>query len=199
MAWWDLTEKSESKREYLARVKFEEIHCKRVNSFMDIVDGELLPNVQYRIITNHGFNAITVIEYISKYYELQEVYIAVYRMNQMSVNKLLEFINNDDIKCSIIVSSFFRDNKNYEKWAKDLVSFSSGRPNTKVVFFWNHAKVFLAKTKCGRHIVFEGSGNLSDNARIEQYLIEDNEVTYNFHKEWMDDILKSDDESGVNN
>lgn len=199
MAWWDLTEKSESKIEYLARVKFEEIHSKSVSSFMEIVDCELLPNVQYRIITNHRFNAITVIEYMSKYYELQEVYIAVYRMNQMSVNKLLEFINNDDIKCSIIVSSFFRDNKNYEKWAKDLVSFSSGKSNTKVVFFRNHAKVFLAKTKCGRHIVFEGSGNLSDNARIEQYLIEDNEVTYNFHKEWMDDILKSDYESGVNN
>lgn len=44
-------------------------------------------------------------------------------------------------------------------------------------------------TKDNRHIVFEGSGNLSDNARIEQYLIEDNETTYNFHKEWIINTL----------
>lgn len=191
MAWYNLDEKKESKKEYLARTKYDQIICKKAKSFMDIVDGDLLPNVQYRIITERGFNAITVIEYLHKFYNLTEVYVAVYRMNQQSVNKLTEFINDEKIKCNILISSFFRENKNYEKWSKDLVSFAENKKNVKVSFAWNHAKVFLAKTDDNKHIVFEGSGNLSDNARIEQYLIEDNITTYEFHKNWIDDILNS--------
>jgi len=189
MAWYDLDDKKETKKEYLARVKYEELICKKANSFMDIVDGELKEGVQYRIITEHGFNAIAVIEYLAKFYELTEIYIAVYRMNQLSVNKLTEFIDNENISCNIILSSFFRENKKYEKWSKDLVAYSENKSNVSISFAWNHAKVFLAKTKDKRHIVFEGSGNLSDNARIEQYIIEDCKKTYEFHKSWIDNIL----------
>lgn len=189
MAWYDLEEKTETKREYLARVKYEEIICKKAKSFMDIVDGDLLPNIQYRIITENSFNAISVIEYLSKFNEITEIYIAVYRMNQQAVNKLSEFIDDENIKCNIVLSSFFRENKKYEKWCKDLIAYSENKKNVKVLFAWNHAKVFLAKTKSNRYIVFEGSGNLSDNARIEQYIIEDNKTTYEFHKNWIDNIL----------
>jgi len=189
MAWYDLDDRKETKKEYLARVKYEELICKKANSFMDIVDGELKEGVQYRIITEHGFNAITVIDYVAKFHELTEIYIAVYRMNQQSVNRLTEFIDNENIRCNIILSSFFRQNKKYEKWSKDLIAYSENKKNVSIVFAWNHAKVFLAKTKDERHIVFEGSGNLSDNARIEQYLIEDCKTTYEFHKNWIDNIL----------
>jgi hypothetical protein len=68
--------------------------------------------------------------------------------------------------------------------------YAENKKDVQISFAVNHAKVFIAKTKDNRHIVFEGSGNLSDNARIEQYLIEDNEVTYNFHKQWIIDTLK---------
>lgn len=189
MAWYDLSEKKESTKEYSARVKYDEIVCKRAKSFMDIVDGELCQNVQYRIITETGFNAITVVEYLAKLYSLTEVYIAVYRMNQQAVNKISEFVDDKKITCNILLSSFFRENKKYEKWCSDLISYSENKENVKVAFAWNHAKVFLAKTSDNRHIVFEGSGNLSDNARIEQYIIEDNKITYEFHKQWIDDIL----------
>jgi hypothetical protein len=191
MNWWNLNPKTESKKDYLARVKYEEIVCKKANHFMQIVDGDLLPNVQYRIITENSFNAISVIEYLSKYNDLIEIYIAVYRMNQQAVNKLTTFINDENISCNILLSSFFRENKKYEKWCADLISLGQGKKNVNVCFAWNHAKVFIAKTKENRHIVFEGSGNLSDNARIEQYIIEDNKFTYDFHKEWMNDLIKS--------
>lgn len=190
MAWYDLNDKKETKNEYLARVKYEELICKKAKSFMDIVDGELKEGIQYRIITEQGFNAITVIKYLAKFYEINEIYIAVFRMNQLSVNKLAEFIDNENIKCNIVLSSFFKDNKKYEKWSKDLVAYSESKKNVSVSFAHIHAKVFLAQTKDKKHIVFEGSGNLSDNARIEQYIIEDCKTTYEFHKNWIDKILK---------
>ena len=196
MAWYDLKEKQdskqESKREYLARVKYDEIICKKTKNFTDVIGNELSKNVQYRLVTENSFNAIVVIDYLLKKYELIEIYIAVYRMNLVSVNKLKSIIDSDEISCSILLSSFFRENKKYERWAEELIMYATKKKNVNVSFAVNHAKVFLAKTKDNRHIVFEGSGNLSDNARIEQYLIEDNEITYNFHKEWIINTLNKD-------
>jgi len=156
---------------------------------MDIVDGQLKPGIQYRIITEHGFNAISVVKYLDDFYNIKEIYVAVYRMNQLSTNKLIEFIDKGTVKCNILLSSFFRENKKYEKWCEDLILYSKDKENVNISFAWTHAKVFLAKTENNKHIVFEGSGNLSDNARIEQYIIEDNSITYKFHKQWIDDIL----------
>jgi len=196
MAWYDLDikeddSKNESKKEHTARVKYDKILCEKAKSLNSIIGGGISENYQYRIITETGFNAITVIQYLYELYDLQEIYIAVYRMNQRSVNKLIEIITNENIKCRIILSSFFRENKRYEKWCEELISFSNKKSNVQISFAWSHAKVFLAKTSCGKNIVFEGSGNLSDNARIEQYLIENNKTTYDFHSNWMDEILNS--------
>jgi hypothetical protein len=190
MAWYDLNEKTETTNDYLQKVKYDEIICNKTKNFVDIIGDELSPNVQYRMVTDKSFNAIVVIDYLLKKYELVEIYIAVYRMNLLSVNKLKSIIDDGNVKCFILLSSFFRENKRYERWAEELLMYAENKKDVQISFAVNHAKVFIAKTKDNRHIVFEGSGNLSDNARIEQYLIEDNEVTYNFHKQWIIDTLK---------
>jgi len=194
MSWYDINTNAntETKNEYLKRIKYETIICKKAKSFMDIVDGELSEGIQYRIVTENSFNAITVIEYLTKYYKIISIDLAIYRMNLNAVNYLKKIIESESIKCNIVLSSFFRENKRYEKWANDIIEFSNKNKKTKVLFAWNHAKVFLANTKCGKYIVFEGSGNLSDNARIEQYIIENNQETYNFHKKWIHDILNDE-------
>ncbi len=198
MSWFDLTKKeateedaAEDKRESKAQIKYNKIVMKSASSFMDIVDGELTEGVQYRIVTNQGFNAITVIEYLKNKYDFAEVYIAVYRMNLRSVQRIKEMLTNEDVNFVILLSSFFRDNKRYERWANDLMIHAESYKNLKIEFARNHAKVFLCKTKDGQHIVFEGSGNLSDNSRIEQYLIENNKTAYDFHKKWIDEIVEN--------
>jgi hypothetical protein len=179
----------ENRKEYVQKVKYEKIICERTKNFTDVIGNDLEQNVQYRLVTERAFNAIIVIEYLLKKYELVEVYIAVYRMNIQSVNKLKQIIDLGNIKCSILLSSFFRENKKYERWCEDLIMYCDKNKNVQINFAVNHAKVFLAKTKDNRYIVFEGSGNLSDNARIEQYLIEDNKTTYEFHKKWITNTL----------
>lgn len=199
MAWYDKKEKQQEnividKAKHLkAKIKYDKIIGKKARSFMEIVDGDLSENIQYRIVTTMSFNAISVLSYINDNYEIEEMYIVVYRMNQQSVLKIFDFINNSDIKSYIVLSSFFRENKRYEKWCEDLSNYASSHDNVRLGFAWNHAKVFLAKTKCGKHIVFEGSGNLSDNARIEQYIYENNEQSYKFHQNWITEILEDAD------
>ena len=190
MAWYDLEAKTETKREYLARIKYDKIVCDRASNFKDIVGGELEENTQYRLVTDMSFNAITVIEYLLKFYKIDELYIVVYRMNNKSFDYLKKIIEEDSIKTGFIVSTFFRANKQYERWAKEIKILSDTTKNIQTAFYNSHAKVFLAKTVCGKYIVFEGSGNLSHNERIEQYIFENNKSVYEFHKNWIDNILK---------
>lgn len=192
MAWYDLNEetKQETRQQYLARVKYDKIVCDRAASFKKIIGDNIESNVQYRLISTVAFNAIVVLQYIQELYKIDEIFIVIYRMNEKSVNKFKELIDNNTTG-GLLISSFFRNNKIYEKWAKNLVAYCTGNDNMKISFAVTHAKIFIAKTKCGKHIVFEGSGNFSDNARIEQYLLEDNRIIYEFHKDWISNILNT--------
>lgn len=195
MNWYNLnSSKKETKAEYLAKIKYRKLVTQQVKGFLEIVGNELIDNVQYRIITNKGFNAISVFEFIQQNEIIEEIHIAVYRMNQKAVTHLKDIISKGNIKGNIIVSKFFRENKKYERWANELVSFSNSSKLINVAFARNHAKVFLAKTKSGKHIVFEGSGNLSDNDRIEQYIYENNREVFEFHKKWIIDVVNNEEE-----
>ena len=192
MAWYDINvevKEVEANKEYLQKIKYDEIICKKTKNFTDIIGEDLPENIQYRFVTEMAFNAIIVIEYLLQKYELEAIYIAVYRMNQLSVSRLKTIIDKSDVECHILLSSFFRENKRYEKWCEDLMMYSRSKENVKIVFANNHAKVFLAKTKCNKYICFEGSGNLADNGRIEQYLLENNKTTFDFHKEWITNTI----------
>lgn len=190
MTWYNFTQKQKqvpTRRDYLAQAKYDKIVAARVRDFEEIIGVEITRGIQYRFVTMKNFNALPVLEWILQKYSVTEVFLAVYRMNQPSVETLKNLILNNNIECHILVSNFFRENKKYERWARELTLFGKNN-NVKVTFARNHAKVFIAKTRCGKHIVFEGSGNLSDNARIEQYLLEDCPETYNFHREWIKEI-----------
>ena len=191
-------EGKEARREYMIKIKFDKILCERIQNFSDLIGKEIERGYQYRYVTSRSFNAIVAIQYLIPRYELTEVYMAVYRMNLVSVNKLKEIIDTGDIECGILLSSFFRENKRYERWAEEIHQYGQNKRNVRVGYAVNHAKVFLAHTKCGKHIVFEGSGNLSDNARIEQYLLEDNEISYRFHRQWINEELNKKPKANKN-
>ncbi len=177
---------SNVKKQHLVKIKYHKIICDRASGFKDIVGKNLIKGVQYRIVTNMSFNAITVIEYLLEFYKINELYIAVFRMNNKAFDYLKEIIINDKIKATFLISVFFANNKKYEKWSDELVNLAKKNKTVHVGFGNIHAKVFLAKTTCNKYIVFEGSGNLSHNEAIEQYIYENNKEVYNFHKNWID-------------
>jgi len=187
MAWHDLNCEIDNKKDYISTIRYKEGIYLRVKHFEQCFPSGLASDVQYRIITEKNFSALSMLDYVLTRYEPSELYLAIYRMNLPAVNRIKEIVTNLDCKFVILVSSFFRENKKYERWTRELEEFCKLKTNVELKFAWSHAKVFLCQAKCGRHFVFEGSGNLSDNARIEQYLIEDRIESYNFHKSWINE------------
>ena len=117
--------------------------------------------------------------------------LAIYRINQATVESLIEFINSGQIqKATFIISNFFNSTKKPEQWAIRLKEYSKTKVNVRHIYIHNHSKILAIHTENNDYYVFEGSGNMSDNARIEQYLYENNKESFEFHKSWMDEISK---------
>lgn len=173
-----------------AMVKYANLITKSMRYLEEIADFDLPEGTQYRIVTTKNMNALTAIYALLQNHEPEEIIIAIYRMNQPAVVKIIGL--SETVPISILISSFFRENKKYENWTRMLINAAKDNPNLTVKSTWSHAKVTLIKTKCGKHIVFEGSGNLSDNARIEQYILENNKQAYEFHKNWIMEAMSED-------
>lgn len=189
MAWYELHKKADSltKREYLQVTEQRQYITAKTRDLQAVFTNGILPGKQYRLVTEKNFSALVALEYFLEKYAVCEMHLAIYRMNYPAVLRLKE-IAASGLPLNIIVSSFFRENKKYEKWTRELELFAKTADNVRLSFAWSHAKIFLCKTQTGEHFVFEGSGNLSDNARIEQYLVEDSREMFDFHKNWMNEI-----------
>lgn len=170
-----------AKKRYLKNI---ELGYKMAKSLTDLCtipkSGE-----QWLIVTEKQFNAFAVVLAIIQEKIIDELYFAIYRINQPTVDALIKFIEDGRIKKGkFIISSFFNQTKKPEEWALKLKGFCDRNKNFECCYLHNHAKVLCLKTG-DDYFVFEGSGNMSDNARIEQYRFENYKETYDFHKEWM--------------
>lgn len=58
----------------------------------------------------------------------------------------------------------------------------------RYIAFQSHAKVTLLCNPAAA-IVIEGSANLNDNPRFEQYVITNDRALYDFHRAWMEEVL----------
>jgi len=110
------------------KIKNDNVHFVKARALADLckipVEGE-----QYRIITEKQFNAYAFILYILETYVIEEMYLAIYRINKPTVDSIIGLID---------------------------------------------------------------SGNMSDNARIEQYLFENNKEVFEFHKNWMTELCQGE-------
>lgn len=147
---------------------------------------------QYVIVTEKQFNAFALVLSLVQDRIIDELYFAIYRINQPTVDALIQFIQDGRIKKGgFVISNFFNQTKKPERWALKLVDFCDNNRSFDCVYVHNHAKVLCLKEQ-DNYFVFEGSGNMSDNARIEQYRYENCRETFDFHKKWMVELWRED-------
>ena len=184
----EITESVLKQRAIKKKLKNEQMHYIRAKALSDIC-GEPAEGEQWRIITEKQFNAFALILHLLQTRVIEEMYLAVYRINEPTVTSIIEFIESGKIKKSVfVISSFFNQTKKPEQWAIMLKQFADKKANCYHVYTHNHAKVLAVRTSKNEFFVFEGSGNMSDNARIEQYIYEYSKQSFEFHKKWMTEL-----------
>lgn len=192
----EITESVLKQRAIKKKLKNEQMHYIRAKALSDIC-GEPEEGEQWRIITEKQFNAFALILHLLQTRVIEEMYLAVYRINEPTVTSIIEFIESGKIKKSVfVISSFFNQTKKPEQWAIMLKQFADKKANCYHVYTHNHAKVLAVRTSKNEFFVFEGSGNMSDNARIEQYIYENSKQSFEFHKKWMTELCSKKSKSG---
>lgn len=142
-------------------------------------------NQQIRIVTKKAINSFDfILSIIHEQKTIDELYIAFYRIGKKTINELIELQERGAI-CKIV----FLINDGFPKLVKDAYNLLKSKENENwtIKLENNHTKIILAKAQ-NEHYVIEGSGNLSINARIEQYVFDNDKKLYEFHKHWIDKI-----------
>ena len=168
-------------------VKYCEKHYALISELSDV--GLPAKGQQMRLVTRQTFNAIQFIEYVAKKETIIDMKIAIYSINFNAAKILLNLIDSGKIKTVEILMSNLR-NKAHRKKEEIIKNMFSTHPSIKLFFCSSHAKVFSCSTEKKNFYTMEGSGNMSYNSRIEQYVIDNDEKLYLFTCNWMGEIKK---------
>ncbi len=142
-------------------------------------------NQIHRIVTQRTINAFDFVMAIVKDEEIQDLTMCVYTVAKKIIQKIEDLqelgkINNITIATSTAIPKLTPD-----IYKQLMILDSSNKVNIKLC--QTHAKIMIIKTKDNYYII-EGSGNLTQNQKIEQYIFENNKKVYDFHKQWIDEI-----------
>lgn len=141
-------------------------------------------NEHIRIVTKKAINTFDFIQAILANENIKELTIAVYRIGKKIVAQLYDLHKSGKIKKITILI-----NDGFPKLVPDCWNLIKSKESDKWIIKLenNHTKILLIDTIKNKYIV-EGSGNMSINARIEQYCFDNNKHIYDFHYNWIDKI-----------
>ncbi|MCO4303205.1 phospholipase D-like domain-containing protein [Riemerella anatipestifer] len=153
-------------------------HLERVENLNQLVripqEGEV-----FFLQTEKAFNAFTFIPWIAKLHFIEELYASTYSISRRVVEALQELQQNGRVgKVTLLISDSMPKRN---PLTIDVLEGVCKHNNFNVKYFWNHSKICLLKID-GFHLVLEGSGNWSENAQLEQYVLANSKEVFEFRK-----------------
>jgi len=139
-------------------------------------------------ITSGSFNAYTIVLYaINLFGHIDKLSVTTFDMHQDVISDIFHQFDVGNIgKLDLMLSESikFRMPKRYIQM-QECFDERKHTDRIRVKYNWNHSKIILIRIGNDRYCI-SGSGNLSDNAQFEQYLISHNLCDYDFFANWID-------------
>ena len=145
------------------------------------------PGQQYRLVTRRSFNAVELIQYIVRTEKILDLSLAIYSINFQAAKVLIHLVDTGRIGHIRIMMSNLRNKAHREK-EEIIKNDFTAHPKVELFFCCSHAKMMCCKTDAGNYYAIEGSGNLAYNSRVEQYIIDNDRMVYEFSLSWMAEI-----------
>ena len=162
--------------------------AEKTNQVIKKVDEIGLPEKgwQLRLITVKAFNSIAIIKLIAEREKIKSAKLVIFAINQQAARTLIELkqegiLNN----CQLIISDIRNAGIKDKSKAVEMLE-----PYFPILFIKSHAKISVLETEMGNYYTIEGSGNFSYNARLEQYIIDNDKSLFDFSEEWINEIKK---------
>lgn len=153
-------------------------HFEKIANLEDDLIRLPTPEEFFFLQTDKAFNAFTFIPFIAKHHPIKELYATTYSISRRTIEALIELHDKGMIEQVTLLISDSMIKRN-PVTIDNLMAMQTTRPNLKVLYAWSQAKVTCIKTH-HEHFVIEGSGNWSENAHYEQYVLANSKGLYDF-------------------
>lgn len=142
-------------------------------------EDEYISIVTQRKVNRHAFTEWA----IKTHGKIDEMYITTYRMGENAARLISDYIKSGKIgRVSCIISDNYKTLHGQN--AAVIENIVSETPKFNVYPKNNHSKI--TAIRCGDHkYVITGSGNYSENAKIEEYQLVKSSALYDFHTGWI--------------
>jgi len=146
------------------------------------------PGEFFALWTKKSFNAFTFIPYfISLFAVIDHLVLSTYSINKRIVDSLIKKIDQGKVlKVEIFISDSIKHRMpSVVDHLEPMIAQRSDR--ISVVYAWNHSKISLVNIQ-DKFYCIEGSGNWSENAQYEQYLLFNDKKMYDFRLNCLHDL-----------
>ena len=142
----------------------------------------------HHIISNGSFDYFTLIPIaIDIMKGADEMYFSTWTMNLSNTKELFNIFDKGKVKkINALVGLYF---KKRESAVFNELYEGLKKRGQRILSNENHSKITLLSNGVD-FITICGSANFTANPRIEQFTIHNSKELFEFHKEWMDEIIK---------
>lgn len=153
---------------------------------IDFMIDEIKKDEEYRFISFGAFSSICFIKFISERYgKIKELYASTLRVGE----KYIEMLSKLDIDYAFFMfgSVFKNGSEAYGYFEKfDDVCKKKG---LEYIQAKNHSKIILIKTEKDNFVI-ETSSNLNENPEIEQFVLSNNYLLFEWYKRFFEEMKK---------
>ena len=133
--------------------------------------------------------------FLFAFYEMEgtikEATIVTWTISMQNVRKLLNYVDEGKIlNLNVLINDgLLKTNSTKPIYAFMRLEFDKRKDKIKYAVANSHAKIQMYESENGKKTTISGSGNWSENPRIENYILLGGEYHYGFNTGWVKDII----------
>ena len=157
--------------------------------FSDEMNPVKMPNPSEVVCikTNGLSDAGSIFRYILNTEKVDELYLSTWVISRENIAELVKAIEDGKINKLCFVVSVRLQQLKKSVYAYLVEEFEKHQDKIFYKVCNSHAKGFSVKTEKNYYTVI-GSGNWTENPRIENYIIHNDLGIFNFNKDWIEDL-----------
>lgn len=172
------------------KISKEEKHQSKMISRFDELDDlfpkEIEIDTTYHLISSDNFGSIELLKVISDRIDINYIGISTWSYNQDFI-ELVKYHLKKGVDIEFFVDKSMRTRKT--ALYAQMVLLMDEYKNLKIkVHHMIHSKITIIQSE-KFNLSIEASANYSNNQRIENFTITENKDVFNFHKNWMNEII----------
>ena len=158
--------------------------------FEDHINPIKLPSAtECVLIKSNGLSDTgSIFKHIVNTEKCNELYLATWIISRENIDEIIKAIESGRLKKVIFVVSVRLKQLKKSNYAHLVEQFSKHPDKIYYRVCNSHAKTFSISTEKNYYSII-GSGNWTQNPRIENYIIHNDVSIFNFNKEWMNELM----------